>query len=301
MLATLSIHRLSEAIAAEVQGVDLAKPIDEQTRQALVDALFEHQVLAFRNQSLTPTQYLKFGQYFGELEPFFLSEYNLPDYPNIYVLSNAKKDGKLIGRYGAGMHWHSDHTFDKAPASATILYGIQVPPEGGDTLFINNYDAYNKLPDDLKQRLEGLQAIHHYETKEHLYTADPNLSEEMRQQIISYQRSGAQPQKSDRPKKQIPDVVHPIVRTHPVTGRKALYLNEAMTSGIVGMSETEGRNLLQDLCDFAVKNSPMYRHKWQAGDVVIWDNASMMHTGTYADPKYLRTLHRLTIQGSVPF
>jgi taurine dioxygenase len=301
MSATLSIQRLSEAIAAEVQGIDLANPLDEKTRKAVVDALFEYQVLAFRNQSLTPTQYLQFGKYFGELEPFFISEYNLPDYPHIYVLSNVKKDGKLVGRYGAGMHWHSDSTFKKAPSSTTMLYAIQVPPEGGDTLFISNYDAYNKLPEAWKHRLEGLKAIHHYQTKEHLYTADRHLTEKMRQQIASYQMSGEQPQKRDRPKKQIPDVVHPIVRTHPITGRKALYLNEAMTSGITGMPDTEGQKLLQDLCDHAVKNSPIYRHKWQVGDVVIWDNASSMHTGTYADPKYARTMYRLTIQGSVPF
>jgi taurine dioxygenase len=297
-----SIRQLGKSIAAEVVDIDLSQPLDAPTQAQILDAFYTHQVLAFRNQKLTPEQYLRFGRYFGELEPFFLSRYNLENYPNIYVLSNVKKDGKLIGRYGAGMHWHSDHTYQEAPASATFLYAIEVPPEGGDTLFINNYAAYESLPEDVKQRIEGLRAIHHYHTQEHLYTAESSVSEEMRQKIAAHgQEEGATKTVIKQSQTEIPDVTHPIVRTHPVTGRKALYLNEALAIGIEGMPEQEGKELLQFLCDWAVNHTELYRHKWQVGDVVVWDNPSMMHTGTFTDPKYPRTHYRLTTTGSVPY
>lgn len=295
------VHRLSEAIGAEIEGLDLSVSLNETTRQALLAAFFEHQVLVFRRQTLTPEQYIRVGETFGPLEPFFLSQYNLPEHPQIYVLSNVKQEGKFVGRYGAGMHWHSDHTFESAPASATLLYALEVPPVGGDTLFINNYAAYEQLPSELKQRLAGLQAIHHYQTKEHLYTADPTLSADKRQALQAYAGSAQSKPTSTATKPQIPDIAHPLVRTHPITGRKALYLNEAMTIGVVGMDTEVGQALLQELCDRAVQTAKIYRHQWQVGDVVVWDNPSMMHTGTYADPQYPRTLYRLTIQGSVPF
>ncbi len=292
---------LSRTIAAEIKELDLSKPLNEKTCQEVLEAFLKYQVLVFRNQFLTPEQYLQLAQYFGELEPFFLSQYNLPDYPNIYVLSNVKKKGKLIGRYGAGTHWHSDHTYQTAPASATFLYALEVPPEGGDTLFINNYESYNSLSQEMKQRLQGLKAIHRYQRKEHIYTAENNLSEQMKQKIAAHLEKEEKEVKCDRTNKQVPDVVHPVVRTHPITGRKALYLNEAMTIGIVGMAELEGQKLLQELCTHAVKNASIYRHKWQVGDVLVWDNPSVMHSGTYADPQYPRTLYRLTIQGTKTF
>jgi taurine dioxygenase len=294
----LSIKPLSETIGAEIQDLDLSKGLTKEQSKEVLKTFLKYQVLVFRNQHLTPEQYIQFGRYFGELEPFFLSEYNLPEYPNIYVLSNVKKNGKFIGRYGAGMHWHSDHTYQEAPASATFLYAIEVPPEGGDTLFINNYLSYENLSEHRKRQLDGLKAIHHYQTQEHLYTAEDNLSEQMRRKIIDHLETV---QTSTQPKKQVPDVLHPIVRTHPVTGRKALYLNEAMTIGIEGMSPQEGHKLLQELCTETVKTVPIYRHKWQVGDVVVWDNPSVMHSGTYTDPKYPRIMYRLTTQGTKTF
>ena len=297
----LSIKPLSKTIAAEIQALDLAKRFTEEQCQEILGAFFKYQVLVFRKQSLTPEQYIQFSQCFGQLEPFFLSQYNLPDYPNIYVLSNVKKEGKFIGRYGAGMHWHSDHTYQTAPASATFLYALEVPPEGGDTLFINNYASYDSLSEEMKQRLEGLKAIHHYQTKEHLYTTEKNLSKQMKQKIANHLEKVEIPARKTPPKQQVPDVFHPVVRTHPVTGKKALYLNEAMTIGIVGMAEKEAQKLLQNLCAHAVKTAAIYRHQWQVGDVIVWDNPSVMHSGTYADPKYPRTLYRLTTQGTTTF
>src|SRR5262245_62955563 len=163
---------LSPLLGCELSGIDAGQPLDPPSAAALREALLRRQVLAIREQSLTPRQFVDFCRNFGELEPFFISAYSLPDCPEIYVLSNVRRDGRPIGRDGAGTHWHTDHTFQPEPASVTLLYAVEVPAEGGDTLFADMYRAYEELPDALKRRLDGLTAIHRYQKKEHLYTAD---------------------------------------------------------------------------------------------------------------------------------
>ena len=301
---SLTARPLSDLLGAELTGLDARLPCSPATRDSLRAALFRHQVLAIRDQALTPGQFVAFARNFGELEPFFTSAYSLPDYPEIYVLSNVRRDGRPIGRDGAGTHWHSDHTFQREPASATLLYAVDVPDQGGDTLFADMYGAYAALPEAEKRRLAGCRAIHHYQKKEHLYTAEPELSAAERAAIdrlrmLRQQEAAAVgPSRSAAP---LPDQRHPVVRTHPVTGRKALYLNDEMTVGIDGIADAEAVALLHRLCAEATRPDRVFRYRWRRGDIVVWDNPSVLHAGTYVDPACARTLYRLTIKGTEPF
>ena len=163
---------MSDLLGAELAGFDARLACSPSIQESLRAALFRHQVLAIRDQVLTPQQFVAFARNFGELEPFFTNAYSLPDCPEIYVLSNVRRAGRPIGRDGAGTHWHSDHTFQREPALATLLYAVDVPAEGGETLFADMYAAYEALPEGDKRRLAGRRAIHRYQKKEHLYTAD---------------------------------------------------------------------------------------------------------------------------------
>ena len=303
----LDVRPLSDVLAAEVAGLDARRPLSEKMESALRQALHLYQVLTIREQQLTPRQFVDFARVFGELEPFFISAYSLPDCPEIYALSNARRNGHLVGRDGAGTHWHSDHTFHREPASATLLYAVTVPEAMGDTLFADMYRAYEELPDSLKVRLEGLKAIHRYQKKEHIYSAEPDAGAEKRARIEALKALRRREEEAQAPSptaaraNTLPDQLHPVVRTHPATGRKALYLNDEMTVGVDGLPPEEGVALLKDLCARATRGQNVYAYKWRAGDIVVWDNPSVLHAATYADPAVERTLYRLTIKGSVPY
>jgi len=167
---------LSDLLGAELAGLDARLACSPPIQDSLRAALFRHQVLAIRDQALTPQQFVAFARNFGELEPFFTNAYSLPDCPEIYVLSNVRRAGRPIGRDGAGTHWHSDHTFQREPAIATLLYAVDVPEQGGETLFADMYAAYEALSEGEKRRLAGRRALHRYQKKEHLYTAESGLS-----------------------------------------------------------------------------------------------------------------------------
>jgi len=295
---------LSDLLGAELAGLDARLAYSPPIQESLRAALFRHQVLAIRDQALTPQQFVAFARNFGELEPFFTNAYSLPDCPEIYVLSNVRRAGRPIGRDGAGTHWHSDHTFQREPAIATLLYAVDVPEQGGETLFADMYAAYEALSEGEKRRLAGRRAIHRYQKKEHLYTADPAQAAAERDGIDRLRALRRQEESAAGPpappKAPLPDQRHPVVRTHPVTGRKALYLNDEMTVGIDGMPDGEAVELLQRLCAEATRPERVYRYRWRRGDIIIWDNPSVLHAATYTDPAEPRTLYRLTIKGPEP-
>ncbi|MFO1056026.1 MAG: TauD/TfdA family dioxygenase [Dongiaceae bacterium] len=303
---TLSVRPLSDRLGAEILGLDAGAPPDAEARAGVLAALHRHGVVALRGQDLSPQQFVAFCRGLGELEPFFIGAYSLPECPEIYVLSNVRRDGTPIGRDGAGTHWHSDHTFHRAPASVTLLYAAAVPRQGGDTLFVDMARAYDELPEPTRARLAGLRAIHHYRKQEYLYTAERDLPPEQRARIAALQaqrraeEAAAAPSPSAKRSDSLPDQLHPLVRTHPVTGRKALYLNEAMTVGIEGMPEAEAQALLAALCAGATQPDRVFRYRWRQGDLVAWDNAGVMHAATYTDPAEPRTLWRLTLRGTEP-
>jgi len=297
---------LTPFLGAEITGLDLSRAISD-AEAARVRALFyRHQVIAIRDQDISAEGFIRFAELFGPIEPFFISSYNHPDHPQIYVLSNVRKDGRPIGRDGAGTHWHSDSTFVEKPSSVTLLHGVEVPARGGDTLFANMYDAYERLDAETKALIDGRRAIHRYQRKEFVFSGDREITEAEKAEIEALKRAraaedaAAAPSPTERKSNAVPEQCHPIARTHPVTGRKALYLNAEMMVGIEGMSDDLALPLLERICDAATAPEHVLRYRWRKGDLVAWDNASILHSATFTPPGQDRIMHRLTVEGTVP-
>lgn len=303
---TLTATPMSAGFGAEIEGLDLSKPIDEASRRELMALFWRYKVIAIRGQDVAPDGFIRFAEAFGPIEPFFISAYNLPSHPQIYVLSNVRENGKPIGRDGAGTHWHSDSTFTEKPSSVTLLHGVTVPGRGGDTLFADTVDAYERLDAETRARIEGRRAIHRYQRKEFVFSGDRAVDDAERAEIERLkairqaEEAAAAPSPTAQRSNREPDRLQPIVRTHPVTGRKALYLNDEMTVGIEGMPDDEGVPLLRRLCDFATAPERVLRYRWRQGDVVAWDNAAVVHSATFTPADQPRVMHRLTIEGTVP-
>jgi alpha-ketoglutarate-dependent taurine dioxygenase len=275
-----TITPLSEHTGAEVRGIDLSEPVDEAARKDLNGAFIDRSVLVFREQHLSPHQLVAAVGLFGEIFPQHNSRFALPECPLVHYISNQDfyPDGK---RYIPGEGYHTDHSNAVCPPKATVLHAVSLPDRGGDTQYVNMHRAYDELSDQTKRRLLGLEAIHVYESR---YSARKMiaLNEESRDRV--------------------PDaVVHPIVRTHPESGRKAIYINPIRIDGIVGMPGAEALSLLDDLLEHATQPRYQYRHRWRAGDLVMWDNRSLLHraNGDY-DMGQLRYLYRIMLKGDVP-
>jgi taurine dioxygenase len=284
----MQVNKIGDAMGAEITGIDLAKALDVADVQAVLDAFHDHQVIAIRNQNLTPGQLVTFSRHLGPLEDQLNARYTLPDYPEVLVLSNDLKDGKPIGLIDGGDFWHSDSSHREKPSMATILHSKQNPQAGGDTQFGNMYRAYEALPAELKERFAGLKAIH-------------AVSKLRNKRVkVSVRRPDAKDHYEMQ--KAIPDQMWPIVRTHPVTGRKAFYVSERFTIGIEGIAEEEADEILDFLFAHQVKPEFIYTHKWKDGDLVIWDNRCVIHRGAggYRYPD-VRTMHRTVVAGDRPF
>ena len=271
---------LSPHTGAEIRGLDLARPVDGETRAALRRAFVDHHVLAFRDQSLSPHQLLDAVSIFGEVFPQHNARYKIPDCPMVHYISNeeVRADGT---RYIPGEGYHTDHSNDAIPPKATVLHAVKLPDRGGDTQFVNMYRAYEALPNATKQRIAGLKATHVFQSS-HSTRKLPTLSDE-RKSIV-------------------PDAVtHPVVRVHPESGRKALYINPIRIEGIVGMDEAEALPLLDELLAFATQEKFEYRHRWHTGDMVMWDNRCLLHkaNGDY-DMNQVRYLYRIMLKGDAP-
>lgn len=274
---------LSALIGAEVRGVDL-ETLDNAGFDA-VNALFlRHQLLVFKDQGLSPEGQLRFSRRLGELDIHVLAQYNHPEYPEIFVLSNEVKNGVPAGIADGGSYWHSDFAFRECPAKATILNARLIPPEGGNTLFVNMYQAYEDLDEATKSLVAGLRAVHRYRRK------NARADEGTRVTMDASQLAGT------------PDVEHPIVRTHPETGRKALYVHPGMTAEVSGWGEAESQELLDRLFAHCTQEKYQYALQWSPGDVVMWDNRCVMHKATTRElPAAMRrTIHRTTVMGERP-
>ncbi len=275
-----SITPLSVHTGAEVRALDLRRPMDEPLQARLNRAFVDHSVLVFRDQHLTPHQLLAAVGLFGDVFPQHNPRFALSECPLVHYISNQDSypDGR---RYIPGEGFHTDHSNALRPPKATVLHAVSLPDRGGDTQYVNMHVAYDDLPEDTKRHLDGLQAIHVYQSR-HSTRKLMELSPEGRDRA--------------------PDMAyHPIVRTHPESGRKAIYLNPIRNEGIVGMPEAEALRLLADLLEHATQLKYQYRHQWQLGDLVMWDNRSLLHkaNGDY-DMKQLRYLYRVMLQGDVP-
>lgn len=281
--APVTIRRLGNTFVGEVEGVDLSRAIGDGTLAPIQRAFLEHQVLVFREQQLEPAQFVSFSRHFGPLEEHILTEYLLPGHPEIFVISNVKENGRHIGAWQGARFWHSDLMYMAEPSLGSLLYGRECPPEGADTLFADMYAAYQALPEAEQRWLAGQTAISDYA---YFYeTFQPH-----RPPLTAEQKAKA------------PPVAHPAVRTHPETGRPALFVNEAMTSHFEGMDKEASRARLRELTAFATQERFVYRHRWHAGDIVFWDNRCVMHHATpFDEERYRRLMWRTTIRGDRPY
>ncbi|MCH9671829.1 MAG: TauD/TfdA family dioxygenase [Gammaproteobacteria bacterium] len=279
------------ACGAEVRGVDISRPLSEPTFAQVRGAFFEHGMLVFRDQSISERQQIDFTARFGEPDQYVLSEYQAQGYPEILLISNLQREGKNIGLADAGTTWHTDSSYLPTPPLATLLYAREVPMQNGrvlgDTIFTSAAAAYDALTDATKATIEGLTATHWYHGKH-----------QARAKLGRSDRNAPKPSEAEK----LAPVDHPIVRTHPVTGRKALYVAQGECIGIAGWDEDKALALIDELAEHTVSTAFHYRHRWQAGDLVIWDNCQLQHLAIkdYALP-LRRLMHRTQVKGTAPF
>ncbi|MBD8656436.1 TauD/TfdA family dioxygenase [Oxalobacteraceae sp. CFBP 13730] len=283
---SFAIHPFTGApLGAEVIGLDLSLPLATSDLARLHRAHLDYHVLVFRDQHITPAQQVDFSRHFGALQIHVLRNFQLPEQPEVLVISNIQQDGKPVGLGDAGHFWHSDLSYKETPSLGSMLHAQELPAEGGDTLFANQHAAWDALPDDLKREVEGLQAEHWYLAR----------YDELRQ------RNPYRPQLTQAQIDEVKPVSHPVVRTHPETGRRALFVSEHFTTRILGVSEQRSRELLDLLFDYGTRAEHVYRHQWQPHDMVFWDNRSLMHLAAGCPDHLRRKLYRTTIEGDVPF
>lgn len=276
----ITTRPLSPGFGVEAPELDLSQPLSDEAFAEIERAFFAGQLLVVRGQRLTPAQFGAWAQRFGPPEPHVIDQFHHPDDPAILILSNRRRNGQPVGLADAGTYFHTDYSYLAVPARATTLYSIEVPRSGGNTLFANQYAAYDDLPAGTKARIDPLIAVHHYGNRN-------NLDE--RSRTVASVLSDAQ-------KASLPLITHPIVRTHPVTGRKALYAVSGTSFGIVGMPDDEATALLDELAAHATRPAYQLSFAYGVGDVVIWDNASLLHSATLIDPDDPRTLWRITVK-----
>jgi taurine dioxygenase len=278
------INPLSDALGAEIVGLDLSESLDDEAFARVHQAHLDFQVLVFREQRLTPDQHIAFSRRFGELSGHVYDQFLLPGHPEILKVSNKKKaDGDFAGLASAGRRWHSDLSYSKTPSLGSLLYALEIPPTGGDTLFNNMYSAYDALPDATKTHIEGQRAEF--------------LIGSARQYYTENERPALSPAQLAK----VPVVDHPVVRTHPETGRKALYVNPAHTVRILGIDDAESETLLAELAAHCIRPEFVYRHQWRLNDLVFWDNRCCMHIAEPPPQNTDRHMHRTTVVGDTPY
>ena len=280
----LALRKISPALGAEIESFDIAAKVSSETVEELERALAEHGVLVFGDQHLTAEQHIAFSRFFGELEEHVLSAALLEGHPEIYIVSNVVENGKAKGRAYAGTYWHSDMSYKPMPSMGSLMYALEVPEIGGDTMFANMYRAYETLSEGMQRLLEGLEAVHDFGHADKVYFAQRDDGGRL----------------TERQRAKVPPTQHPVVRTHPLNGRKALFVNEGFTSHFVGMTEAESRSLLDFLYRHATDPTLVYRHQWRPNDLVFWDNRCSMHKAVrdYDAPRHM---HRTTVRGDKPY
>jgi taurine dioxygenase len=278
------VRRLAAPFGAEVLGLDLSQPLTQADFARLHRAHLDHHVLVLRDQRITPAQHVAFSRRFGALQIHVQKKFQLAGHPEVLIVSNIKENGEPIGLGDAGHFWHSDLSYKDKPSLGSLLHAQELPHEGGDTLFADQHAAYDALPEPLKARLATLQAEHSYLAK----------YEELRA------RSPWRPALTQAQIDEVMPVVHPVVRTHPETGRKALFVSEHFTTKIVGLPENESRSLLDLLFAASTQHQFQLRHQWQPHDIVFWDNRSVLHLAAGTPDHIRRKLYRTTIEGSKP-
>jgi taurine dioxygenase len=271
------------ALGADVLGVDLRHPIDLVSFETIRAALYRHEVICLRGSEIDDEDQIRFSGRFGRLRKLNVSQFLHRTKPEILVVSNVVEEGKHIGSYDAGILWHTDGAYLEVPHAISALRAVELPQRDGrvlgDTLFASTSAAYDALPLSMKRRIDGLQALNSV-VHRHAKTVQAGIKTDLMSEAI----------------KREPEAVHPVVRVHPVTGRKCLYVTEGFTVRILGLPEDEGRDLLSELVAHCTRPEFIYRHQWQLHDLVMWDDCSTQHKATfdYALP-LRRRMHRTTI------
>jgi len=277
----MEFRPLRGTFGAEVLGAPPDLQVDEGAFRDIEQAWFRHSILLFRDLKMTPEQHIAFTRRFGALHIMEPLNMNLPNFPEVFVVSNATKDGKPIGLKRAGEGYHSDGEDKRIPNGGSFLYAIEIPPEEGDTIFVDMYGVLDALPEATRRKLEGRRARYSRVDLHHLHypLMDPL---------------------TDAQKLARPDVFHPLLRRHPRSGRTSLYIGR-WTCDIDGMDREEGRGLVRELQTFAQQPQFAYRHKWRVGDAMLWDNRCTQHCATgFRDDIYVRTMYRTTLEGEAP-
>jgi taurine dioxygenase len=276
-LGEFSSRALTPAIGAEIIGVDLSRPIPDEMFNNILETWHRHLVILFREQHLSEDDQVRFGERFGPPAVSHTRRYTTKN-PAVMLISNIRENGELIGALPDGeMQFHTDQCHQERPAMASMLYSLEIPSQGGNTLFANAYLAYETLPEAIKRKIEGRKALN------------------------AYDYDNAATIRSTKLRDGIPSYWHPMVRTHPATGRKALYVNRLMTVAIEGMSDSEGDELLNALFDHQEQRQFVYEHAWRPHDVLLWDNRCTLHARTDFSAAERRLMRRLTILGEKPF
>ncbi len=275
-LMPFKVEPLSDALGARISGIDLSKELDASTIAALRRTWLDNVIVVFPGQELSEADQERFCRHFGDLEMVRSARAQDSEHPSIMLITNVKNTGKVTTLENGEMFFHYDQCYYEVPADATILYAMEVPGAGGHTQYANCYTAYEALPDDVKQRIDGLTALNYYD-----YKRDPTV-------------------RPDMLNPDAPRWVHPVVRTHPETGRKALFINRLMTISIEGMDPSESDELLTYLFDHMERPEFVYEHHWTVGDLMMWDNRCSIHARTDFDPAERRMMRRITVRGSSP-
>ena len=279
---TLQIKPTGAALGAEIIGADLTRPLDDATFAQIHAAFYQYEVLYFRGQQLSDEDHIRFSARFGELRKLKITKQLHVDHPEIFVISNIKKNGQHIGSYDAGIFWHTDGAYLANPHAVSALRALQVPvQEGrvlGDTHFTSVSTASNTLPQATKNRLDSLMAVQ-------------SIMHRLKQTVESgIKKDYTEAVRAD------PEATHPVVRVHPVNGRKCIYVTEGYTSRILGIPENESRDLIKELTAHCIKPEFIYSHNWRQNDLVMWDDCSTQHKATFDYPESLpRLMHRTTV------
>ncbi len=291
-----SIEPVPGPLGARVKGINLAEPVSDRTMRDLLDAWYDRQVLIFEDQQLSNEQHIAFSRRIGPLEVHPSGKYVLRDFPELLLLTNKKDDaGNYVSLRDGGSVWHSDLSYMNEPSLGSLLYAIDVPHTGGDTEWANMYLAYEKLPDDLKTRIAGLRAVHQFDQNDNPRLGPPSgmTAEQLKGSIWE--------KKTAEIKARTPDAVHPVVRVHPQSRRKALFVNRRFTIRIEGMDPDAGEALLLELFEYCEHPGNVYRHRWAKGDLVMWDNRCTIHLACGGVPdSQIRTMQRTTVRGESP-
>lgn len=282
----LTVKPLSPALGAEITGVDLNQNLDDATVHRIEAALDEHLVVVLPGQTLTPKAFTAFARRWGRPEPHVIDQFHHPEDADVLILSNVQRNGKPVGLEDAGSYFHTDYSYLEVPARCTMLHAIQIPANGLNlgTTFANQRQAYDDLPATMKNRIDGLIGRHHYGNRDNL--------DETTRTVASPLNQGQ--------KAKLDWVRHPIVRTHPRTGKKMLYSISGSSFGIENIADPEALKLLDELKAHATQPKYLYQHPYKVGDVIIWDNCALLHQAPLPDRTTARTLWRITVKDKGP-